>query len=741
MKKKLFSFAWLLMVLAMAGTAFGGLNDRDSGINLTVDNKIELPQISAPAGNPKNNTGWLYVKDSSGTTKLYFEDDAGTVHDLITAAGVTLDGAYDYGGAGSGRAVTVDSGAITLTNNAADNNGVLEITKNPVGAQSGAGLSVTMGAQASGAALSFTNTGSGNDITGSGGTWSVTKAGAMTVASITHTGLFTTTGITSTGAAVNLNANSNYATNLNTGTSTGAVSIGGGLGTVAVNSSTWDVSTAGAFTGVTGITMSGNMTLANGNAIRGSAVSGETLSIQVYDNDTGPGYKDAILLTNGNTPAIAIGDGNPTITINSADWDISATGDMTGIGAVTMDGLLTGTLGATITGAAVNLNASSNFAVNIASGTSTGTITIGSAANQTINVGTGAAVKLVNVGSTNTTSTTTINSGSGGVGINGSNNQPTNINTGTSTGTVTIGNATGPAVVTEVGTYTVNHDAAAMTTGVGTGTTTGTITIGGAGNQTVHVGNGAANKTVNLGSSTGTSTTTLLSGSGGILINNNNNQNVGICTGTSTGTVTLGAAGSFVTVAGTITGATPLIFDGNTADANQTSLAVADPTADRTITLPDYTGGVPLVIAQSATQTSQAGAGTADVTGSSLSMASGWFSATKTLRYTLTGTKTGANAAMVVHLYLLDAQVMSLTASDAAAGDWTATFVVHEYTGTANQKITGTLQVNGKVSVVDYAAATKNMAAGATTIKAQIQSQNAGDTVTNEYVNIEHWVK
>jgi ABC-type enterobactin transport system permease subunit len=150
---------------------------------------------------------------------------------------------------------------------------------------------------------------------------------------------------------------------------------------------------------------------------------------------------------------------------------------------------------------------------------------------------------------------------------------------------------------------------------------------------------------------------------------------------------------------------------------------------------------VPLVIAQSATQTSQAGAGTADVTGSSLSMASGWFSATKTLRYTLTGTKTGANAAMVVHLYLLDAQVMSLTASDAAAGDWTATFVVHEYTGTANQKITGTLQVNGKVSVVDYAAATKNMAAGATTIKAQIQSQNAGDTVTNEYVNIEHWVK
>lgn len=192
---------------------------------------------------------------------------------------------------------------------------------------------------------------------------------------------------------------------------------------------------------------------------------------------------------------------------------------------------------------------------------------------------------------------------------------------------------------------------------------------------------------------------------------------------------------------GVITGASPLVFDGATADTSQTTLAITDPTADRTITLPDYTGGMPLCIGQGATQTSQAGVGTADVTGSSISMASGWFSATKTLKYTLTGTKTGANAAMIVHLYLLDAAVMSLTDSSAVAGDWTATFILHEYTGTANQKITGTLQVAGKVSVVDYAAATKDMAAGATTVKCQIQSQNAGDTVTNEYVNIEHWVK
>lgn len=46
--------------------------------------------------------------------------------------------------------------------------------------------------------------------------------------------------------------------------------------------------------------------------------------------------------------------------------------------------------------------------------------------------------------------------------------------------------------------------------------------------------------------------------------------------GTFSGNVTLGTASS-------------LIFEGSTADANETTLAVTDPTADRTITLPDAT--------------------------------------------------------------------------------------------------------------------------------------------------------
>lgn len=45
---------------------------------------------------------------------------------------------------------------------------------------------------------------------------------------------------------------------------------------------------------------------------------------------------------------------------------------------------------------------------------------------------------------------------------------------------------------------------------------------------------------------------------------------------------------------GTLTGASPLVFEGSTADAFETTLTITDPTADRTITLPNATGTVQL---------------------------------------------------------------------------------------------------------------------------------------------------
>jgi hypothetical protein len=50
---------------------------------------------------------------------------------------------------------------------------------------------------------------------------------------------------------------------------------------------------------------------------------------------TGTTTTNGALVANG---AVTLGDNGDTVAINSSDWDISATGDVTGIGAITTDG-------------------------------------------------------------------------------------------------------------------------------------------------------------------------------------------------------------------------------------------------------------------------------------------------------------------------------------------------------------------------------------------------------------------
>jgi hypothetical protein len=108
-------------------------------------------------------------------------------------------------------------------------------------------------------------------------------------------------------------------------------------------------------------------------------------------------------------------------------------------------------------GAAVNLNASSNFATNINTGSSTGTITLGGSGTQSIAIGDNAAgAKAITIGNAIPNSSISLKSGGAGtigltssltaaVDINAGTGTatPVNIGTGSTTGTVTIGNSTG----------------------------------------------------------------------------------------------------------------------------------------------------------------------------------------------------------------------------------------------------------------------------------------------------------
>jgi hypothetical protein len=118
---------------------------------------------------------------------------------------------------------------------------------------------------------------------------------------------------------------------------TGNSTIGDGTGTLAINTSSWDISSAGALSGVTGLSFTGDITLANGYALNcGTTTSSHVVYLDVYDNDTGPAWVHGLSLTNGNTPAVAIGNGAMTVAVDSATWDVSTAGAFTGVTGLTV---------------------------------------------------------------------------------------------------------------------------------------------------------------------------------------------------------------------------------------------------------------------------------------------------------------------------------------------------------------------------------------------------------------------
>lgn len=674
---------------------------------------IDVPEIAAPAS-PAANVGRIYVADDGGTTKLYFKDAAGTATDLLAAgAGNTLDAAYDQGGAGAGGAVTVDSGAITLTNSAADNNGVLEITKSPVGAQSGAGLSITMGAQASGAGLSFANTGSGNDILGSGSTWSISKAGAFTGVSGTFTTLYQT--------AIASAAAGNQALTVDA-TGNGTITIGG--------TSTGNT----IFPGV--VQFNGNTTLGNAVTdtvtITGSIAANVTLDDGVTDSPSLI-FKDAtdqtftiaktdagdltitpsaatlnLYLASGN---LKVGNGAPGTAAMDGD-DAYIKGELEVDGAAQFDGAATfaGTVainGApTITNveASYTTNADDQFAFSRNQGVTTkalvaittqaaaddnAALAVTSGATGAIdaatisNAGTAAGLHITNTAAGGTALDIDVADSMTGRALYGDlgpwlgtadqgaielvtdnaatvpagqllrlNQQGTGQHAGAIDGSVIYvkDDAAAPGAGTS---YAVTIDAtniAALHVKTGASqfdtaaTFSQTVTI----NEEVLVSMDANDEEVIIQSSAAdygansaivaikgtaaagqTNASYLLSldrNADGdaqdhfLVMRDNSYTDVkfkvdsggattiaGLLTAdggiTSTGTITLSGA----TIAG---GATPLAFDGTTADANKTSIAITDPTAARTITLPNATGTVKL----NCTATKDYGGGAADWT-------------------------------------------------------------------------------------------------------------------------------
>ena len=116
--------------------------------------------------------------------------------------------------------------------------------------------------------------------------------------------------------------------------------------------------------------------------------------------------------------------------------------------------------------------------------------------------------------------------------------------------------------------------------------------------------------------------------------------NLGLLTTSSASSTYLAKAGGTVTGALEIGTTGSLVFEGTTADGFETTLAVTDPTADNTITLPNATGTVPLLSLAQTFTAAQRGTITALTDGTTITPD---FAVTNNYSVTLGGNRTLAN--------------------------------------------------------------------------------------------------
>jgi hypothetical protein len=176
---------------------------------LTWDYGTIIPQANEIVFNPvadANTTEGTIYYDSD--TNIFYGRNNTTWVDLTAGStGNTLDGAYDQGGAGVGRAIDADTGAVAITVSNTDNNVALIVTQSDSTNDPNA-LQVVMASNAAtSAAIDIDGQTAAMDIDGTGSTWTVTGAGAGTFASVTTTATAAVgTNLTVTGNAT-LNGN------------------------------------------------------------------------------------------------------------------------------------------------------------------------------------------------------------------------------------------------------------------------------------------------------------------------------------------------------------------------------------------------------------------------------------------------------------------------------------------------------------------------------------------------------
>jgi hypothetical protein len=398
----------------------------------------------------------------------------------------------------SGASTTINgsaASAITFTNFSVSAAGAIV----GVGVNSGSGLlqgtgglTVTGAASinASGAGATNLGTGTGNVAIGnstgtlslaSNGGLNVTTAGAVTgVTTLNASGLITGNGlasgagaITGTGGltltgAIAVNNNGSSTIGLNTGSSTGQITLGGGSAPLVIDSTNFDVSSAGALSGITTLGLSGNLTqtsgatisagtgfkinggaAASGNYLRGDGTNFVSSAIQAGDvpSLTGTYLRNAPAATSDNTVAVStstIDDLTLNATNTSGTQANGLAFNRNGTGGTTTNALsVTNTLGTTSNGLQLT-QSGGTFTTGINFTGTFGNLIVApsfsvSNAGAIVGVGVNSGAGLLQ-GAGGLTLT-------GAIAVNNNSSNTIGLNTGTSTGQITLGGGSAPLVI------------------------------------------------------------------------------------------------------------------------------------------------------------------------------------------------------------------------------------------------------------------------------------------------------
>lgn len=286
--------------------------------------------------------------------------------------------------------------------------------------------------------------------------FTVDSSGTISFTNLANTGTFTTSGGT-----VSLNASSNFNTVINSGTSSGMVTIGNGsAGAIAVDTGagiSLDAATASNFT----VTGAADLTLASTAGsipVTAGEAAADAIVLEASHGDGGVQIKagtGGVLIGNeADTTTLDLGNIAPTasrtttigggtvVTASVTDTiDIGPDGATTNADSIKTVNINTGgvTTGEVLTNIATGAITSGTHTLLLQSGNVTaGTVTMG--------LGTGTGTKTIGLG--NGDGNTTFNV-SAITNINDSVNADTAINTGTSTGTITVGNSAAGAVAVD----------------------------------------------------------------------------------------------------------------------------------------------------------------------------------------------------------------------------------------------------------------------------------------------------